>query len=128
MKFPRKVRLTRQTQFRDVFAKASVSRDRCFRVLGRSNQLDHSRLGLAVSKRNCRLASDRNRIKRVIRESFRHHQAVLSEKGGLDVVVLPAAASATMCNRELAASLAAHWENLSAKSRHQPEHKSRKDR
>lgn len=127
MKFPRKVRLTRQAQFRDVFAQANASRDRYFRVLSRPNQLDYSRLGLAVSKRNCRLASTRNRIKRVIRESFRHHQFELAQNGGLDLVVLPSAASATICKRDLAASLAAHWKKLSAKGGPQTHNKSRKD-
>lgn len=35
------------------------------------NDLDRPRLGVIVSKRNAKKAVDRNRVKRVIRESFR---------------------------------------------------------
>ena len=126
MKFPRKVRLTRQSQFREVFAGPEVSRDRCFRVLSRPNGLAYSRLGMAVSRRNCRLASDRNRIKRVIRESFRANQVDLSRQGGLDLIVLPGTMSATMCNQDLADSLKAHWKRLSGQGGRQAKNKTRK--
>ncbi len=70
-----------------------------------------SRLGLAISKKNCRDASGRNRIKRVVRESFRQHQ---SELAGLDIVVInqPAARSAT--NKKLFDSMAGHWRKCRA--------------
>lgn len=35
------------------------------------NDVQHPRLGVVVSKRNAKKAVDRNRVKRVIRESFR---------------------------------------------------------
>jgi ribonuclease P protein component len=44
-----------------------------------------ARLGLVVSKKHLKRAVDRNRFKRVVRESFRHHQEQLK---GLDIVVL----------------------------------------
>ena len=69
--------------FGRVFKKANRSRDKLFTVLCRDNDAEIARLGLAISKKNCRAATARNRIKRIIRESFREHQAILS---GLDVV------------------------------------------
>jgi ribonuclease P protein component len=42
-------------------------------------------LGLVVAKKNSKRAVQRNRIKRIARESFRHQQHQL---GGLDTVVL----------------------------------------
>lgn len=45
----------------------------------------HARLGVIVAKRVMKRAVDRNRVRRLIRESFRHHQETL---GGLDIVVL----------------------------------------
>ena len=68
--------------------------------------MDTARLGLAISKKNCRLATDRNRIKRVVRESFRHHQAALA---GLDVVVINQPAARAAGNQQLFSSLAGHW-------------------
>ena len=90
-----------------VFKKATRSRDKCFTVLSRSNDMDHARLGLAISKKHCRLATDRNRIKRVVRESFRHHQAALA---GLDVIVINQPAAGAVGNQQLFTSLTGHWE------------------
>jgi len=65
-------RLLNAGDYGRVFKKATRSRDNCFIVLSRSNDTDIARLGQAISKKNCRFASGRNRIKRVVRESFRH--------------------------------------------------------
>ena len=46
---------------------------------------DQAKLGLVVSKKHLKHAVDRNRFKRVARESFRHHQQQLV---GLNLVVL----------------------------------------
>src|SRR5690606_12677704 len=43
------------------------------------------RLGLVIAKKNVRRAVDRNKVKRIARESFRHHRAELDN---LDIVVL----------------------------------------
>ena len=92
--------------FGRVFEKANRSRDRWFTVLCRENGGQHAKLGLAISKKHCRKATLRNTIKRIVRESFRQHQANLQ---GLDVVVInqPAATAAT--RRQLFYSLAGHW-------------------
>ena len=92
--------------FGRVFEKANRSRDEWFTVLSRDNGQHDARLGLAISKKHCRKATSRNTLKRIVRESFRQHQAKLQ---GLDVVVInqPAATAAT--RRELFDSLADHW-------------------
>ena len=90
-----------------VFKKATRSRDNCFTVLSRCNDTDIARLGLAISKKNCRLATERNRIKRAVRESFRHHQAALA---GLDVIVINQPAARAVGNQQLLDSLTGHWE------------------
>ena len=45
-----------------------------------------ARLGIVISRKHAPLATDRNRIKRCIREAFRLSQAAL---GSLDVLVRP---------------------------------------
>ncbi len=107
--FPRAARLTTQAEFRRVFAQPRVSQDRCFRMLVRPNELGRARLGLAVSVKVSRRAVGRNRLKRLVRESFRRHAEVLAPAGGIDIVVLPSRDAATMCNPSLTKSLAAHW-------------------
>lgn len=119
--FTRASRLTQQAEFRRVFARPRVSQDRCFRVLGRRNDLGRSRLGLAVSVKVCKRATGRNRLKRLVRESFRKYQSALvsrsadaSPRGiagapGIDMVVLPSREAATMCNKALYEALDGHW-------------------
>ena len=43
-------------------------------ILGRLNSLGHPRIGLTVAKKNVKRAHERNRIKRLTRESFRLRQ------------------------------------------------------
>lgn len=110
--FPREHRLTGSAEFARVFAKPLVTRDEKFRMLRCGNGLGHCRLGLAVSRKVCRSAAGRNRIKRLVRESFRRHQQRLSGHGGWDIVVLPSPATTTICNAELARSLEHHWRQI----------------
>lgn len=86
-----------------------------FTVLYKENGEHEARLGLAVSKKNCRLAVGRNRLKRVIRESFRQHRETLQ---GFDVVVLNQPAAMRANNKALFDSLHQHWQRCrSADSR-----------
>lgn len=50
-----------------------------------TNSKPQARLGIVVAKRNVKLAVDRNRIKRHVRESFRQQQQSMQ---GLDIVVV----------------------------------------
>ena len=104
-------RLLNADAYGRVFKKATRSRDKWFTVLCRKNNLDIARLGLAISKKHCRQATGRNRIKRIVRESFRQHQAEIS---GLDVVVVNQLAAATATNRQLFDSMATHWRRCRA--------------
>jgi len=91
-------------------------------VLARNNEGDYSRLGMAVSRQVDRRAVGRNRIKRVIRESFRQSfgtkaGAVIEENSpGIDFVVLPRREAATICNQQLFQSLQTHWTCLRQKT------------
>jgi len=60
-----------------VFGNAKRFGNKSLTVLARQNDLGHPRLGLAISKKSAKRAVDRNRIKRVFRESFRLHQHTL---------------------------------------------------
>lgn len=78
-------------------------------VLATPNQLQHPRLGLAISRKVARTAVARNRIKRVIRESYRHWQTRL---GPLDIVVLGRVGVAAQPTRVLHAALEKLWIEL----------------
>ena len=111
-RFPRSARLLDSRCYQAIFADSVKSADAYFTVLARTNDLGHDRLGLAISKKCAHRAVDRNRLKRVVRESFRLDQCRLN---GSDVVVLCRGQAAKAANQRLFASLAAHWQNVLAK-------------
>lgn len=111
--FERRFRLTSKADYHEVFKAARVSQDRCFRILARPGTGPHARLGLAVSTRVSKSAVERNRLKRIVRESFRHHRHALAVDGhGLDLVVLPGFKSVNLSNQQLRESLDKHWREL----------------
>lgn len=116
MKFSRQSRLLKPAEFKAVFQKPVRSSDGFFRVMARVNGLQGHRLGMAVSKKACSTAVGRNRIKRVIRESFRHRIIGQQPGDSLDFVVIPSAAAATQENSVLDQSLTAHWKQLIRKA------------
>ena len=78
-------------------------------VIARPNGLEHARLGLAVGVKAAGNAVNRNRIKRLARESFRHRQ---HELPALDVVVNARPAATTSSSVEIRASLQSHWDRI----------------
>lgn len=106
---PRCFRLSGPSAFAQVFAYPIKSSDRYFTVLATPNSLRYSRLGMAISRKVARSAVARNRIKRVVRESFRHHQLSL---GGMDWVVMGRVGVAQQENAVLFTSLQRHWRKL----------------
>ena len=108
-KFTRVSRLTLASDFDRVFRKSRRSADGLFTVLYRANGLGYPRLGLAIAKKRVRLAVGRNRVKRLIRESFRAAQPQLN---GLDIVVLARDKVGVAPNAEVSVSLAHHWQTL----------------
>lgn len=77
-------RILRKTdEFSSVFRFKRVLRGPCVEIYVLPNVLGHPRLGMAVPRRVVRLATGRNRLKRLMREMFRLHQHDLP---GLDMV------------------------------------------
>jgi len=126
MKFSRQSRLLRPADFKFVFQQPVRSGDDSFRILARTNEKQQHRLGMAVSKKTCALAVDRNRIKRIVRENFRSSMASGSQENGLDFVVMPTNLAANQSNKTLDESLSAHWQRLIRKTGNQ-NHGSRQD-
>jgi ribonuclease P protein component len=116
-RFTKNNRLLDAAAFGRVFDRATRSRDNLFIVLCRENDSDTARLGLAISKKHCRRATARNRIKRVIRESFRQQQHLLT---GLDVVVMNNRAAALASNAKMFESLDRHWTRCSRAKKQGP--------
>lgn len=78
-------------------------------ILFKPNQITHGRLGLMVGKRVAAHAVTRNRIKRVVRESFRAKQTQLK---GFDIVVIARHQCGTLSKVELRKGIDTLWEKL----------------
>ena len=79
------MRLSRARDIRRVFQSGlKISNDYVI-IRARRRAVRTPRLGLAVARKHVRSAVERNRIKRIVRESFRLNACILT---GLDVVVV----------------------------------------
>jgi ribonuclease P protein component len=116
MKFSRQSRLLKPAEFKLVFQDPIRSGDEYFRVLARNNDVHRNRLGMAVSKKNCARAVDRNRIKRVLRESFRSQMAGMVVPDTMDFVVMPTNRAVKQNNNVLNESISAQWQRLTRKA------------
>lgn len=109
MELPRSHRLRSGREIRAVLKQGQRVSDQLLTVHGRINGLPQPRLALAVSRKVSPKAVVRNRLKRLIRESFRHGQSRLA---GLDVVVVPRPAATGVDAAELRNSLEKLWPAL----------------
>ena len=107
--YPKKNRLTQPTEYRNVFTTNLRSVDSCFIVLAKENGLEFSRLGIAVSKKKIKKAIKRNKIKRIIRESFRQDSI---KQEHYDLIVLPQLGHEKAEEKKLRDSLNEHWRKI----------------
>ena len=116
--FSREKRLLTPRQFKTVFDSPSGKvPGKNVLLLARENALDHPRIGLVIGKKSIKLSVERNRVKRQIRESFRHHQEVMS---GWDIVIVARKGLGDLDNPELAQQFGNLWKRL-ARSKAKPE-------
>ena len=72
---------------------------------------NRSRLGIIVAKKNVRLATDRNRIKRLVREYFRNHPLSAS----MSLVFMAKRGAGTLSNADVTGDLDRLWRKLNHK-------------
>ncbi len=108
-RFPQRVRLLKAAEFSRVFKNPLRSSDRLLTILAKPNEIGHARLGLAISKKHAKRAVDRNRIKRLVRESFR---LKLAQLPAIDLVVMAKPATRNANNQQISQSLQQHWHRL----------------
>ena len=87
-RFPRRRRLTRPDEFNRVYGQGRRTRQGPLVVHALPNACGHARLGLSVSKKVGN-AVDRNRVKRRLRDAFRHLQHQLPGSYDLVITVQP---------------------------------------
>ncbi|QAU24579.1 ribonuclease P protein component [Dyella sp. M7H15-1] len=106
---PREARIRRAGDFAVLRQASGRLGGRCFSVRYRQNERGHARLGLAVSKRVSKRAVERNRIKRLLRESFRR---VRNQLPPLDLMVMAREQAAGVPGPELLAELETLWRRI----------------
>lgn len=106
---PRESRIRRAGDFAAMRNASGRLGGRCFSVRYRVNELGHPRMGLAISKRVSKRAVDRNRIKRLVRESFRRARLDLP---AVDLMVMAREQACGLPGPELLAELQQLWKKL----------------
>ena len=107
--FNNQLRLKKASEYQAVFKTGKKLTSPYFSIINKANQFSHSRLGIIVSKKSVRKAVERNRIKRIIRESFRLNYQVLP---ALDVIVMVYPSVITIKNKQLYNQLQQRWLKL----------------
>ena len=108
--FPKSRRLLTSSEFSSVFNATEFrcgSRD--LLLLVRSNQLGFPRIGFVLAKKHVKLAVQRNRIKRIVRESFRLQQTKLDT---YDYVVMARATAVELSDQQLRNAIDKLWFKL----------------
>lgn len=111
--FPRELRLLTPSQFSRIFDHPVKAVSDHFTLLAKINDTDHPRLGLTIAKKKEKTAVGRNRIKRIIRESFRLNQHNLPN---IDIVVLARDKVGEADNQQLHKQLNKLWKKIAQRS------------
>ncbi|MGB0864893.1 MAG: ribonuclease P protein component [Granulosicoccaceae bacterium] len=114
LSFTRQQRLLSPAQYKHVLSQGKRVSGKYFRMCGvvRTDGSVDARLGLTIAKRSAKKAVDRNRVKRLARESFRHQQAQL---GAIDVVVFANPSVVGADSADLRRHLDRQWHQLCRK-------------
>jgi ribonuclease P protein component len=109
LQFGAELRLRSKLQFDAIYAGGRRIDDRYFGLRIKANGLDHPRVGLAVAIKTAGSAVERNRVRRLVRESFRLAQHDLPP---VDIVVAAKNPVRGAPAPTLRASLAALWQRV----------------
>ncbi|NVK25718.1 MAG: ribonuclease P protein component [Gammaproteobacteria bacterium] len=111
--FPRELRLLTPSQFSRIFDHPIKAVSDHFTLLAKFNNEQSPRLGLTIAKKKEKTAVGRNRIKRIIRESFRLNQHNLPN---IDIVVLARDHIGKADNKQLQRQLNKLWKKIAQRS------------
>lgn len=109
--FSKACRLRHPAEFKQVWQKAKRCAAQFITIFSCQNTLGHARIGLSFSKKNIRRACDRNRLKRVARETFRLNQNKLGSK---DLVVVAYKGAEALSHAEQYQRFSHLWQRIAS--------------
>lgn len=105
--FRKNSRLLKPAEFKRVFDNTALrGSTSCLLVLATPNDKAQPRLGFVIAKKQLKLAVDRNRVKRIIRESFRQNQHQLQSN---DFVILARSGILKLDNQQIREMIDNQW-------------------
>ena len=107
--FPPRARLRKPREFEAVLKQGRRVQEKLLSAVVLAGAADEARLGLAISARTVPLATGRNRIKRLARESFRARRATLP---AADIVLQARTGAGAAESSELRATLERLWQRV----------------
>jgi ribonuclease P protein component len=107
--FPPSRRLRKPREFQQVYAHGRRLGNEFFTLSAQPNASSSARLGMSVAVRSMGGAVQRNRLRRLIRESFRVHRCMMPP---LDLVIGARAAARGADRAQLRSSLEQLWQKI----------------
>lgn len=112
--FSKTLRLLNASDYQSVFDDAPFrASHKHILILARPGNSESPRLGLVIAKKNIRHAVQRNRVKRIARETFRHQQDNLA---GIDAIVLARRDLDQLDNKALHKLFNQQWQRIIKKA------------
>jgi ribonuclease P protein component len=111
LRFPPQRRVRRKVDFESAYKRGRRFSDNLFTMTVRVNDVGGPRLGLAIAARTIGNAIARNRLRRIIRESFRHEQHRLP---AADIIVGAKVGARNAPDPLRRQSLAALWKKIAS--------------
>ncbi len=101
--------MTNKLNFNDVLSSNTRSEDELFSVFFVKNKTNHCRLGVSLPKKIIAKATRRNKIKRIIKNSF---SVFFKETKGIDAVVRAKKEPQQNTGDKILQSLDQHWKTI----------------
>lgn len=108
--FGRERRLLTAKDFKQVFDNAKRFRSTNFQALVTQNSQPFSRIGFVIAKRNIAHAVSRNRVRRIVRETFRKKGLVANIN--IDIVFMVYKTAGSLTNQQLFDECESLWIKL----------------
>lgn len=92
-------RVTRTSEFKEALKNGEIYRGKTINVIIARNNSEVSRIGISLRRENFRLATQRNRLRRYLKEIFRLDKHIF--KKGFDIIALPKTSCSNLTFNEL---------------------------